>query len=91
MQEFKDNDRGFRDWRDSHPAGFIVNAQRQPHADYLMLHRASCSHLRSPNEPRNWTKHYIKFCSTDVEELNSWASRNVAGFHGLMPCSSCKP
>lgn len=91
MEEFTDNDQGFIAWRDSHPDGFIVNAQRRPRADYLMLHRAICPHLRWRNKAVNWTKDYVKFCSMDVAELNRWASRSVAGFHGLQPCTTCKP
>ena len=91
MLEFKDNDQGFIAWRDSHPDGFIVNAQRRPRADYLMLHRATCPHLRWQNKAVNWTKDYVKFCSTDVDELIGWGARNVAGFRGLQPCSTCRP
>ena len=86
MIEFKDQDREFIAWREMHPGGFVVNTYRNPSASYLKLHRADCRTFRPP-----FTKNYIKLCATSVDDLNDWAARNVAGFHGLDPCKTCKP
>lgn len=86
MIEFKDQDDKFIAWREVHPHGFIINAERNPKANYLVLHRADCRGFR-PRYPKN----YIKICATSVDELNDWAARNVTGFHGLDPCKNCNP
>jgi hypothetical protein len=38
MQRFIDDDRGYLDWLDHHPDGFVINTWRTPSAAYLMLH-----------------------------------------------------
>ena len=91
IETFVDDDEGFVYWRDSHPDGFIVNADRHPQANYLVLHRAICPTLRLPNASLQWTRSYIKIAANDANELTRWAAQTVAGFHGLSPCGICKP
>src|SRR5690606_20222963 len=88
---FKDDDRGFERWRDSHPHGYIVNTYRSPSANYLVLHQATCTSLRFLNSGQYWTKDYIKICSTDAKDLQRWAERAVGRAAVLKPCGLCRP
>ena len=71
VTRFRDDDEGFRHWRDDHPDGFFLNTERNPGPGYLMLHRSSCPHFT--RSPLHWTKDYIKFCSPDRASLEAWA------------------
>jgi hypothetical protein len=83
---FRDDDAGFFDWLDANQGGYFVNTERNPKANYLVLHAAACSHFdRSPS--MHWTKDYVKVCSTDREELEDWAADAVGGEVTL--CRSC--
>jgi hypothetical protein len=73
---FRDDETGFVNWRGGHPGGYIVNSERNPRPSYLVLHRATCGHLTSPN-PLRWTKDYIKFCSLGRTDLEEWAKVDV--------------
>ena len=81
---FRDDETGFVNWRDGHPDGYIVNSERNPRPSYLVLHRATCGHLTSPN-PLRWTKDYIKFCSLGRTDLEEWAKVDVGGEVTLCP------
>jgi hypothetical protein len=88
QQVFEDDDNGYTDWIRTNPAGFVVNAQRNPKPDYLILHRASCRTI-SPTPDKAWTRQYIKICSTSREQLENWARRKIHG--ELHPCGLCAP
>lgn len=90
VQIFIDDDQGFGQWRDAHGNGYIVNAHPRPKASYLMLHRADCWHLSSPDE-LSWTDKYIKICSNDVGELIRWAEESVPAYRSLTACRTCDP
>jgi hypothetical protein len=68
---FRDDDGGFRGWRENHPDGFFLNTERNPGPGYLMLHRSGCPHFT--RSPLHWTKDYVKFCSPDRGSLEAWA------------------
>jgi hypothetical protein len=83
---FEDDDAGFHGWLDEHPNGFLINAERNPKPNYLVLHVPSCSHFdRSPSV--NWTKDYIKACSDQRADLEGWAEQSVGGEATL--CKHC--
>jgi hypothetical protein len=88
MTVFKDDNAGYLAWLAANPQGFVVNSDREPKASYLVLHRATCEAISSPQD-RNWSGPYIKTCSTDLPELENWA-KTLGGqlSHG---CPSCKP
>jgi hypothetical protein len=69
---FRDDDAGFRRWREDNPDGFFLNTERNPGPGYLMLHRSGCPHFT--HSPLHWTKDYIKFCASDQASLEDWAS-----------------
>jgi hypothetical protein len=88
-EQFVDDEEGYLRWLRENPNGLVVNSNRVPVSNYLMLHRASCSWINTPNN-KNWTTTgYIKTCSTDSAALVEWARRVAGGT--LKPCGSCKP
>jgi len=67
-----------------------VNCERSLNPNYLMLHRATCKTISgTPARGKEWTKDYIKVCSTDAEPLETWAENKVGG--QLKPCRLCRP
>ena len=88
---FKDDDQGFLDWKNAHIDGFVLNTTRTPRSDYLMLHRATCPHLTWRNAEVHWTKDYVKYCSTQVDDLVRWVKQQGIGNPRLTPCRTCKP
>ena len=87
---FLDDDAGYLAWTRAHPAGFVLNAHRNPGASYLKLHRATC-HTVTGNPARGtvWTRAYSKHCSEDRLELVRWARERA----GAEPdaCPLCEP
>jgi hypothetical protein len=87
--QFVDDDENYIHWLAGHPRGYVVNSNRTPVSSYLVLHRASCKHINTP-ERTNWTTTgYIKTCSTDVPALSEWARRETGGEPA--PCGACRP
>jgi hypothetical protein len=82
---FRDDDAGFFAWLANHAEGFIVNTERRPKPNYLVLHRPSCPHFKG--EGVHWTKDYIKVCSDHRAGLEQWASDAVGG--ELTLCGTC--
>lgn len=93
MIEFRGDDCGYKDWLAGNLEGFVVNTTRPPSAKYLVLHVASCPHITQLKEKRvakTWTEgEYMKTCSTDIRELESWA----AGIGGelIRKCRCLRP
>ena len=78
MQRFVDDDRGYLDWLDHHPDGFVINTGRSPSAAYLMLHRAGCGTITGkPARGTTFTGDYAKVCG-ERNELEEFA-RNLGG------------
>lgn len=83
---YKDDDQGFFDWLDDHADGYLINCERSPKPNYLVLHRPSCPHFdRAPCI--HWTKDYIKICSARRDDLEEWAVGTVDGDVTL--CKTC--
>src|SRR5688572_23585176 len=90
IEKYIDDDQGYLAWLASHPSGYVVNAERTPHAANLFLHRSSCSFITKLSKTAShWTKDFIKICSDAPNELHSWADNEVHG--KLKPCGKCKP
>jgi hypothetical protein len=86
MQRFVDDDRGYLDWLDHHPDGFVINTGRTPSAAYLMLHRASCGTITGkPARGKTFMGEYAKVCG-ERNELEEFASH--LGGHA-QPCRLC--
>jgi hypothetical protein len=46
VQEFQDDDAGYLAWVQQHPDGFVLNTERRPSPNYLILHRTQLPHRR---------------------------------------------
>lgn len=87
-REFSDDDTGYLRWIASHPAGFVLNTERQPRAQYLKLHRTTCHTVSGrPARGNRWTAAYVKYCSVDRGELERWAREVTGGTPD--PCRFC--
>ena len=72
MEKFVDDESGYGRWIESHPDGYVLNAQRGTLNTHLMrLHRARCYTIVPTSDIRR-THHYIKVCSTDMDEIVAW-------------------
>jgi hypothetical protein len=89
IEQFVNDDEGYLRWLQDNPRGLVVNSHRVPVSSYLMLHRASCQSINTPDRTNWTTTGYIKTCSTDVTALVEWARRVAGG--DLKPCGMCKP
>jgi hypothetical protein len=86
MQRFVDDDRGYLDWLEHHPDGFVINTGRAPSAVYLMLHRASCGTITgTPARGTTFTGEYAKVCG-ERNELEGFAD-HLGG--RAQPCGLC--
>jgi hypothetical protein len=83
---FQDDDDAFFDWLEAHPDGSVVNTERHPKPNYLVLHRPVCPHFKG-GKSLHWTKDYVKVCAIDRAELEEWAATTVGG--ELTLCRSC--
>jgi hypothetical protein len=85
--EFVDEDDAYLRWVAAHPEGFVLNTNRSPRADYLMLHRATCHTISGePARGSQWTRDYMKVCGSR-EDLYEWARRTAGGVP--TECSMC--
>jgi len=89
--EFKDDERGYLEWKRAHADGLVLNTIRTPRSDSLMLHRATRPHLAWRNADVHWTKDDVKIRSTQVDGPVRWAGQRVAGNARLTPCATRKP
>lgn len=89
VTQFVDDEDGYLGWLEANPNGSVVNSDRNPKPTYLILHRASCKFINSPNKSNWTTTGYIKTCSTDISALSRWAREEFGG--ELKPCGACKP
>lgn len=65
-----DDDGGYRHRRAQHQGSdsFVLNAERNPRATYLILHRATCHTISGePARGTQWTHDFIKVCGTRAE------------------------
>ena len=87
----KDDNRAYLGWPANHPTGFVVNAERNPRPEYLILHRATCGTITGvPARGSRWTTGgFLKACSEDRADLERWAQDQVGGT--LHPCGLCRP
>lgn len=83
---FVDDDAGFDRWQAENPWGWILNCDRVPKKEYLILHRVSgCAHLEG--DGLTWTTSYIKVCAPNRSDLDAWARQEVGGAPRV--CGSC--
>jgi hypothetical protein len=76
-------------WISRHRQGFVVDCQRKPTKNHLILHRATCSVIKPHKRARLTTGAHIKACSLDAAELTAWALEETGG--RVVACSQCQP
>ena len=86
MREFINDEKGYFKWIEDNPKGFVVNTNIGREKNYLMLHKATCSFISSHNIGNYTTNYYIKECSSDLDELEKWARKQVGK---LNYCGMC--
>lgn len=78
VHQFQDDDEGYLNCIAANPSGYVINIQRRLNPSDAKLHQAVCRTIKGENPRRGpWTGPYIKICSTDLGQLDSWAMRNV--------------
>jgi hypothetical protein len=88
LQQFVDQDTAYRSWIAAWPHGYVLNCERSPRADYLVLHRATCSSISELQPGMNtFTGEYIKVCSTDLQAVKQWALEGIGA--APSPCQQC--
>jgi hypothetical protein len=84
-RQFIDNDRGYLVWLREHPGGYVLNCNRHPSPDYLILHRADCWTISRSGV--TYTTAYQKVCSDTADQLVKWAERETGA--QPTPCRIC--
>jgi hypothetical protein len=83
--EFRGDDAGYLSWLTAHPAGYVINIEKNYSPAYARMHRASCSALR--NQTGAQTYHYVKVCANQLADLQAWALHHVG--REIQPCDRC--
>jgi hypothetical protein len=89
--KFQDDDDAYLNWLSGHPDGFVLNCERHPKPDYLILHAASCHSItRLQPAARRWTKGYVKVCADTVADVEAWVRATVPD-GSAVACPICSP
>ncbi len=83
------DDAAYVSWLSRHRQGYVVDSKRKPTKNHLILHRATCSIIKSHKRARLTTGAHIKACSLDATELADWAVEQTGG--RLTACAECQP
>jgi hypothetical protein len=96
LHHFENDEPGYLDWIRKNPEGYVLNLNRRPKQNYLVLHRASCRDICIPSSHRGTEQftggNYVKLCATDAKSIVGWIGEKVPaapGFSGL--CKRCRP
>src|SRR3954452_6333730 len=47
VAKFQDDDSGYRSWIRAYPSGYVLNCERHPSPNYLIVHRADCASVNN--------------------------------------------
>lgn len=92
VQEFSGDDKGYQEWIESHPKGFVINTYRGISDQYMCLHKASCGHISnfsSRNSGAFTEGDFMKACAIDLDRLRDWVKahgRADGSFTGNCHC-----
>jgi hypothetical protein len=96
LHHFESDEPGYLAWIRNNPDGYVLNLNRRPKHNYLVLHRASCRDICIRSSRRGAEQftggNYAKLCATDVESIAAWIREKVPtalGFSSL--CKRCRP
>ncbi len=88
LTRFVDDDDGYLGWRRDHPAGWVLNCERQPRDTYLKLHRADCPHLEPRPGWSNLTAAFAKVCGISPDPFDEWLTATLST--GPDRCPVCR-
>lgn len=93
MQHFANDDAGYLNWIAENPEGFVLNVERSPRPEYLVLHRATCAWIAKPRDDGAYTdRGYQKVVASDLNELRGFARRaGRADGSFSKACGHCQP
>lgn len=89
MRLFDSNDAEYLTWLASNPKGFVVNSERNPRPQNIVVHRATCRSISRSRAAGAYTeRQYIKVCGDSIAELSSWVKqyREDGSFSSECPC-----
>lgn len=91
MLVFIADDSAYHHWVTHHRRGFVIDGRRQSGWGQLVLHRASCPHVRTrPDRRTHWTTAgKFKACAHTRDELQVWAIEETGTAAAL--CAECQP
>ena len=90
VDEFSDDDAGYRAWLVAHPQGYVINIARSHKATQAKLHRARCWTINGQDfHGDKWTAQWVKICADGLAELEQWANDQVG--EPIRPCGICRP
>jgi len=88
-------DAEYQAWMDLNRDGYVGNLGQGKDSAYFVLHQAGCHHIskysRSSRKDSFTTGQYLKVCSTDIQDLISWARTYRPATPGPTPCKTCNP
>lgn len=82
IELFKDNDAGYLQWCQRYPEGYVSNTRYKFNANYLVLHKATCTRIREhvdmKRKPGGFTaRGYSKVCAESEAELRAELRRRT--------------
>jgi hypothetical protein len=87
-----DDEARYLSWLHAHPQGFVVNVRRRQRPGYAVLHRASCTTIRTPTRSVALApftgEAYVKACAETEAELAAWVVRRL-GVGFSKRCTLC--
>lgn len=91
MQIFIQDDKAYQHWVTHHRRGFVIDGRRRAGWRDLVLHRATCPHVRSRADRRtHWTTAgKFKACALNPQELRLWAEEDTG--EDAAVCADCQP
>jgi hypothetical protein len=78
------NEPAYFSWLNKNPKGFVINSERSKNRNTMMLHVASCVHIRYKNSTG---PNYIKICSLSIRKLQG----SVPHGSSIKWCEECEP
>ena len=93
MQCFENDDAAYLKWIAENPEGFVLNVERSPRPEYLVVHRATCSTIAKARHDGAYTERgYRKIVANELNELRGFA-RRIGRADGSFSkiCSHCRP
>jgi hypothetical protein len=90
VEEFRDSDRDYLAWSNSHSRGYVINILRSHHPAGARLHRANCRTITgTPPRGKTWTGPFVKVCATSIADLDAWARSRGGAL--VKQCETCWP